>query len=313
MTVIEVLSAAARYLENHGVESPRLNAEHLLAHVLGKKRLDLYLEFDRPLSDAERATLRDLVRDRGMGKPLQHLLGTAEFFGRSFLSDRRAVVPRAETEQLVELVIQALRDRRAAVRILDIGTGSGVIAITLALELPLASVAATEVSLEALSLARENAMRHSAKIDFHEADLFPAAAERFDWIVANLPYIASDELAGLQREVGYDPSAALDGGSDGLFHIRRLIKAAPAHLAPDGILVLEIGHGQAVAVSAELAALGYREIRIYRDYQGIERFATASSPKASSRSHLIAGHEVEFSRHRIQEGLSNPKSDADYG
>jgi release factor glutamine methyltransferase len=279
MTLIEVLNAAAGYLKSHGVESPRLNAEHLLAQVLGKKRLDLYLEFDRPLSDAERAAFRELIRDRGTGKPLQHLLGTAEFFGRSFLCDLRALVPRTETEQLVERVIQAIRKRAPDMRILDIGTGSGVIAITLALELPLATVVATEVSLEALSLARENATRHSVKIDFHEANLFPAAAERFDCIVANPPYVESGELASLQREVHYDPPIALDGGPDGLSFIRRLIESAPAHLVREGILALEIGYRQAAAVFGQLGKLGYREIRIEKDYQGVERFALAVSPQ----------------------------------
>jgi release factor glutamine methyltransferase len=279
MTLIEVLTAAAGYLKNHGVESPRLNAEHLLAQVLGKKRLDLYLQFDRPLSDAERATFRELIRDRATGKPLQHLLGTAEFYGRTFLSDLRALVPRPETEQLVELVVQTARNGGTNMRILDIGTGSGVIAITLALELPLANIAATEVSPEALSLARENATRHSVSIDFQEANLFPSGAERFDLVVANLPYIESGELAGLQREVQYDPPLALDGGLDGLSCIRKLIESAAAHLATEGILALEIGHRQAAVVFEQLGKLGYREIRIEKDYQGVERFAFARSPR----------------------------------
>ena len=277
MTVIEVLTAAVGYLKNHGVESPRLNAEHLLAHALGKKRLDLYLEFDRPLSDAERAPFRDLIRDRGKGKPLQHLLGTVEFFGRSFLSDHRALVPRPETEQLVELAIQTLRNE-ANMAVLDVGTGSGVVAITLALAFPLAMISATDVSLDALTLARENALQHSVRIDFHEANLFPAAAGSFDGIVANLPYIASDELVGLQREVRHDPPTALDGGPDGLRYIRKLIDAAPDYLAPEGILFLEIGHNQAAEVSAQLDTLSYRDTRVRKDYQGIERFVTAVSP-----------------------------------
>ena len=220
MTLLQVLTAATSYLQRHGVDHPRLNAEHLLAHVLGKKRLDLYLEFDRSLLEAERAPFRELIRDRGTGKPLQHLLGTAEFFGRSFTSDPRALVPRPETEQLVELVIQNLGSGPADMNILDIGTGCGVIAITLALESPLAAIWATDISVEALSLARENALRHSVKINFHRANLFPPGANRFDWIVANLPYIASDELATLQPEVQHDPPAALDGGPDGLCQIR---------------------------------------------------------------------------------------------
>jgi release factor glutamine methyltransferase len=279
MTVLEVLTAATGYLKDHGVEHPRLNAEHLLAHVLRKKRLDLYLEFDRSLSEAERAPFRRLIRDRATRKPLQHLLGTAEFFGRSFLSDERALVPRPETEQLVELVIKHFLSGPEDMRILDVGTGSGVIAITLALELPRTAVWATDVSLEALSLARENAARHSVRVNFYQANLFPAAADRFDCIVANLPYIISDELAGLQREVQHDPPAALDGGPDGLCHIRRLIESAPEHLTPSGSLALELGEGQAEVLSSELTALGYEEVRTWKDYQGIERFTIASPPQ----------------------------------
>jgi release factor glutamine methyltransferase len=284
MTVLEVLTAATGYLKDHGVESPRLNAEHLLAHVLGKRRLDLYLEFDRSLSDSERAPLRDLIRDRGAGKPLQHLLGTAEFFGRSFVSDSRALVPRPETEQLVELIVGDSRCHDAKIGILDIGTGSGVIAITLALELPLATVTATDVSPEALSLAKENAARQSVdgKITFHEADLFPPGEERFDWIVANLPYIASAELAGLQREVQHDPLTALNGGPDGLRLIRRFIEASSARLASSGAIAMEIGYDHATEVVAQLSSHAYRDICVHKDYQGIERFITASSPRQLS-------------------------------
>jgi release factor glutamine methyltransferase len=277
MTVLEVLTAATGYLKDHGVEHPRLNAEHLLAHVLGKKRLELYLEFDRSLSEAERAPFRQLIRDRGTRKPLQHLLGTAEFFGRSFLSDRRALIPRPETEQLVELVLQHLASG-VDVRILDVGTGSGVIGITLALERPRAAVWATDVSWEALSLARENGIRHSVSVNFHQANLFPDIRDRFDCIVANLPYIVSEQLAGLQREVQHDPPAALDGGPDGLRHIRRLIASAPEHLTSNGSLALELGEGQTGVVSSELVALGYEEVRTWKDYQGIERFIVASPP-----------------------------------
>jgi release factor glutamine methyltransferase len=280
MTVLEVLTAATVYLKNRGVESPRLSAEHLLAHVLQKKRLDLYLEFDRPLSDSERTALRELIRDRGAGRPLQHLLGTAEFFGRSFLSDNRALVPRPETEQLVELIVGDQRCQDARIGLLDIGTGSGVIAITLALQLPLATVTATDISPQALSLAKENAARHSVggRITFQEADLFPPGGECFDWIVANLPYIDSAGLAGLQREVRHDPLIALDGGPDGLRHIRRLIEGSLARLAPGGVVAMEIGHAQSAEVVAQLSSNDYGEIVVHKDYQGIERFVTASSP-----------------------------------
>jgi len=259
------------------VESSRLNAEHLLAHVLGKKRLDLYMEFDRPLSEAERAPLRDLIRDRGAGKPLQHLLGTAEFFGRSFLCDARALIPRPETEQLIELILQSKAQHQGS-KVLDVGTGSGVIAITLALELPGVSVSATDLCAKALTLALENASRHSLveTLTFSETDLFPEDGARFDLIVANLPYIASDDLAALQREVLRDPFSALDGGPDGLAIIERLILKAPERLNSGGTLALEIGHDQAARVSEILARHGFEKIAVHRDYQEVERFVVAS-------------------------------------
>lgn len=276
MTVLEVLTAAAGYLDKHGVESPRLNAEHLLAHVLRKKkRLDLYLEFDRPLSETERAPLRDLIRKRGERVPLQHLLGTAEFFGRSFLCDARGLVPRPETEQLVELVKSNIQNPTS--KILDIGTGSGIIAITLALELPEATVSAIDISPAALALTTENVARHdlTGRITLHEGDLLPEAGEPFDLIVANLPYIASSEMAGLQKEVLFDPANALDGGPDGLDLVRKLIAAAPPRLTPSGLMALEIGHDQAARVAELCQQVGYTDIAIHRDYENVERFVTA--------------------------------------
>ncbi len=201
MTVLETLTAAADYLGKHSVESPRLNAEHLLAHTLGKKRLDLYLEFDRPLSDADRAPLRDLVRQRAQGKPLQHLLGTAEFFGHTFVCDGRALIPRPETEQLIEFALQYPKPAK----VLDIGTGSGVIAITFALEFPDAEVFATDLHSEALSLAQQNAEKLGAKIQFSQADLLPAEGGPFDLIMANLPYIPAGEIPACNARCSLTP------------------------------------------------------------------------------------------------------------
>lgn len=277
MTVLEVIQSATGYLGKHGVEDPRLNAEHLLAHALGRrKRLDLYLEFDRPLSDAEREPMRDLVRARSLGTPLQHLLGTAEFHGRVFKSDARALIPRPETEQLVELAQARIPSPTA--RLLDVGTGSGVIAVTLALANPDATVVATDLSPAALELARENAATLGANVEFLEADLLPPGDARFDVIVANLPYIPSAEIAGLSREVQRDPASALDGGEDGLDLVRRLVDLAPARLEPISHLLLEIGHDQAAMVADLLTARGYREVTIARDYPGVERFVLAVGP-----------------------------------
>jgi len=272
MPLLEVLKGASDYLGKQGVESPRLNAEHLLAHVMGVKRLELYLQFDRPLGEKERAPLRELVRKRGTGIPLQHLLGTVEFHGRVFRSDSRALIPRPETEQLVE---RALTYAPLA-SILDVATGSGVIPISLALERPEASVTATDISPDALSLARENASLLGAdRILFHETDLMPPGDERFDLITANLPYIPSGEITGLSREVRHDPMLALDGGADGLDLVRRLIPLASARLAPGGRLLLEIGAGQSDSVTALLAGHNYRDIAALPDYQGVLRFVEA--------------------------------------
>ena len=282
-SLLEVLNATKDYFAKHGVESPRLNAEHLIAHALGKKRLDLYLEFDRPLGERELEPLRELVRRRATGVPLQHLLGTVEFHGREFLSDARALIPRPETELLMELVLR--EPLPANPRVLDVGTGSGVIALTLAAELPGAQVEAVDLSPEALSLARENAERLglSERVRFFQSDLLSGAEGAYDLIVANLPYIAGGEIASLSREVQYDPRLALDGGPVGSEIIERLIaqireggrlsSGQSGNLG--GLLVMEIGHDQSASLAAELERQNYRDIRPVADYQGALRFLFA--------------------------------------
>jgi release factor glutamine methyltransferase len=274
LPLLEVLRGTERYLADRDVESPRLNAEHLLAHALGLKRMELYLQFDRPLGETERAPLRDLVKRRGAREPLQHILGTAEFHGRTFTSDRRALIPRPETEQLVELALE-LAKAHATPNILDIGTGSGVIGLTIALELPAATVHATDLSPDALALAAENAARHqlTGRVTFHQTDLLPPGDTQFDLIIANLPYIPAGDIATLSPEVRHDPLTALDGGPDGLDLIRRLIDTAPDRFVPGGTLLLEIGAGQADAVNALLTARKFRDISLRPDYQNIPRFA----------------------------------------
>jgi len=276
--VKEIITATAGYFQKHGVESARLNAELLLAHVLGKKRIDLYLEFDRPLGERQLDPLRDLMKRRAAGEPLQHLLGTVEFHGRSFLCDARALVPRPETEHLVELLL-ALPAKPA--RVLDVGAGSGVIALTLAAEWPEAAVDAVDISGPALALAAENAGRLGLgdRVRFLESDLFSALRDErdlYDLIVANLPYVPAGEIPGLSREVRRDPLSALDGGPDGAELIRGFLDQARAHFLPGGAVALEIGAGQSEMLMEHLRLLGYNDIRSTADYGGINRFLFAN-------------------------------------
>jgi release factor glutamine methyltransferase len=272
MTVLEVLQSTTAYFKKREIESPRLNAEHLLAHVLKRKRIELYLEFERTLTEEELVPLRELVRRRGQGEPLQHLLGTVEFAGRVFLCDKRALVPRPETEQLVELLKSRIDNRES--RIVDIGTGSGVIALSLAAQFLEAQITATDTSEDALVLARENAARLGLeeKVVFVKSDLIELLDGMFDLIVANLPYIAAGDRPTLSREVLHDPEVALFGGERGTEIICKLIDAARERLRPGGLLALEIGIGQADELAAVMAEKNYHDIEAIRDYCGVIRF-----------------------------------------
>jgi release factor glutamine methyltransferase len=272
MTVLEVLQSTTAYFTKREIESPRLNAEHLLALILKRRRIELYLEFERALTEAELAPLRELVRRRGQGEPLQHLLGTVEFAGRMFICDKRALVPRPETEQLVELLKSRIENRES--KILDVGTGAGVIALSLAAAFPEATVTATDISEDALALARENAGRLDLqdKVVFAKAGLLASVEGTFDLIVANLPYVATTDRATLSREVSYDPDVALFGGEKGDEIIRQLIDTAAAKLNPGGLLALEVGLGQADDLTALMAEKNYHDIKTERDYGGVIRF-----------------------------------------
>jgi len=276
MTVLEGLQSTTGYFKKHRVESPRLNAEHLFAHVLGCRRIDLYLQFERALTEAELPPLRELIRRRGRGEPLQHLLGTVEFCGHTFACDKRALIPRPETEQLVDILISDFQFPSAHFRLLDIGTGAGVIALSLAAKFPKAEVWATDISQEALGLARENAARLGIdRVQFGESDLLKSVAGRFHLIVANLPYVRVGERPVLSREVLCDPEVALfaDERGDGL--IRDLIVTAPPHLEPKGLLALEIGGDHADTLAALLSEKNYHDIATKNDYSGETRFLFA--------------------------------------
>jgi release factor glutamine methyltransferase len=260
MTVLEVLQATTAYFNKHNVENPRLNAEHLLAHVLGRKRIELYLEFERELTEGELAPLRELVKRRGEGEPLQHLLGTVEFCGHVFLCDQRAMVPRPETEELVEFLKSQIPNPKS--QILDVGTGSGVIALSLASEFPEAQILAVDISDDALALAQENAARLNlaGRVRFLKSDLFENVEGTFDLVVANLPYVSTQARDTLSREVLHDPAIAVFASGRGDELIRDLIAQGPSRLRPGGMLALEIGIGQTEPLFSALAEKNYRDI-----------------------------------------------------
>ena len=275
MTVLDVLHATTGYLKKHSVENPRLSAEHLLAHVLRRKRIELYLEFERELTGLELAPLRDLVKRRGEGEPLQHLLGTVEFCGHVFLCDKRAMVPRPETEELVELLKSKIENPKS--EILDVGTGSGVIALSLAIKFSEAKILAADISDDALALARENAAKLSLqdRVRFVKSNLLENVEGGFDLIVANLPYISTHDRHTLSREVLHDPAVALFASTRGDELVRELIAQAPSRLRPGGMLTLEIGIGQGEVLLSALAEKNYRDIYSKNDYSGVTRFLFA--------------------------------------
>ena len=277
MTVLEVLQSTTGYFQKRNIDSPRLNAEHLLAHVLSRKRMELYLDFERQLRESELAPLRELVKRRGTGEPLQHLLGTVEFCGRSFRCDKRALVPRPETEQLIELLITHFKSEIADSRMIDVGTGSGVIALTLAAEFPKAQIVGADISEDALMLARENAERLGLadRVHFLQSNLLESVQTQVDLIVANLPYVSTEDRHNLSREVLHDPEVALFAGARGDELVRQLIGQASSWLRPGGMLAMEIGIGQSEPLVAALAEKNYRDISTEKDYSGVIRFLFA--------------------------------------
>ncbi|MCB1090967.1 MAG: peptide chain release factor N(5)-glutamine methyltransferase [Verrucomicrobiae bacterium] len=306
-TVLDTLQKGTSYLEKHGVEEARLNMQLLLGHALKCDRMRLYLDFDRVLDEAQLEKLRDLTKRRGRGEPLQHLLGTVEFCGREFLSDARALIPRPETEELVERLSKELRaslsaseaasaeggrSGREGLRILDLGTGSGVIGLSLAADLAewAPRVTLADVSGEALALAGENRARLAAagalgageaeRIGLVLSDLFAGVGgERYDLIAANLPYIPERERTMLSREVRRDPDLALfGGGEEGTEVMEGCLAACGAHLMPGGRVALEFGEGQGPRLVAAAEAAGLEGVSMVRDLCGCERFLFAVNP-----------------------------------
>jgi release factor glutamine methyltransferase len=281
---LELTRKAAAVFQERGFENPRLEAELLLAGVLGIRRLDLYLQHDRPLTDEELQRYRESVRRRLRHEPLQYVLGTAAFRGLELKVDARVLIPRPETEVLVGVVLawaeQRERETRYPASAMDVGTGSGAIALSLAAEGRFERVVATDVSPGALEVARSNAAAAglAERVEFRCGALFePVGQERFDVIVSNPPYVSETERESLAAEVReHEPALALYGGATGLEVIAELIAGAPPRLEPGGLIALEIGLGQADAVLALLRQAGtFVNARIVPDLTGRPRIAAA--------------------------------------
>jgi release factor glutamine methyltransferase len=289
VTVLEVIKRSTEFLAGKGVESPRLQAELLLAHVLKIKRLRLYLDFERELSPSDLDQMRAMVKRRGAREPLQHILGSVSFCGFEIAVSRDVLIPRPETELLAERAWTFLEERlktgKTAVNALDLGTGSGCLSIALAAKVPEARIVAIDLSGSALAQARRNAESNGvlARIDFHEGNAFEAvpAGLKFDLIVSNPPYIPTREVASLEPEVrDYDPALALDGGVDGLDFFRLLAVEAPHRLDPEGRLMVEFGDGQEVALQAIFSPPQWRVEAIVPDYTGRNRILIARSAES---------------------------------
>ncbi len=273
-TIREVLNWTRGYFEDAGIVQPRLEAEMLLAHALDVDRLHLYMAPDKPLTNDERSRYRSVVKQRHSGTPLQHVIGEVNFYGLRFRVDRETLIPRSETEELLDQVIKrAPRDRD--IRCLDLGAGTGVIAVCMARYLPKAKVTAVDVSPAALDRARKNAALNEVadRIEFIESDWFDHVEGKFDFIASNPPYIRSDELAGLPSEVrDYEPSVALDGGKDGLEKIREIVSKLRIHLRPSGVVLMEIGHEQGDRVKSMLENIELVDVSVIRDMSERDRF-----------------------------------------
>lgn len=277
LTVLEILKKTTEFFAGRGISSPRLNAELLVGHALGLKRMQLYLQFERPLEERELELIRPLVRRRGRHEPVQYITGETEFHGLSLKVDSRVLIPRPETEQLVELAIQL--SPAAPSRILDLGTGSGAIALALARHFPSAGVVATDRDPAALSLARENAARSglAERITFLEADWFAGVPlAQFDLIVSNPPYLTAEEFKVIPEEVrNFEPGHALVAAAEGLEDFARIIAAAPPYLPKGGALIFETGEEQREKIFALLTAAGFSSMDGKSDLAGRNRFVVA--------------------------------------
>jgi release factor glutamine methyltransferase len=285
-TIEAVLKWAADDFRARGIESPRLDAEVLLAHALATTRVQLFVDGKRPLTADELSRFREMVKRRRSREPTAYILGWREFYGRPYKVDARVLVPRPDTETLVGVALERTRACSMSTRVLDLCTGSGCVAITLGRERPTSSVTAVDVSEGALAVARENAMRLGAyNVALRKGDLYEGLAGRaFDLVTANPPYIPSSDLAGLAPDVReHEPRLALDGGADGLDVLRRVVAGAPAVLAPGGVLAVEIEYREAEPVRALFAEHGFEDVETAKDYARLDRVVSGRTRGTAPR------------------------------
>ena len=287
-TVAEIARWATDDFRARGIESPRLEAELLVAFALGVTRMQIIVDGTRPLELAELAKLRELVRRRRGHEPMAYLRGEREFYGLVFKVDKRVLVPRPDTEALVDVALARTTDVALGGRILDLCTGSGCVAVTLAKQRPTADVVATDLSDDALVVARENALRLGAyNVSFLQGNMFdavdrarlPWSPVKFELVVSNPPYIATAECETLMPDVrDHEPRMALDGGSDGLDFYRRILAEAPTRMSARGVLAVEVGAGQASDVAQLFEAAGFSAIEVKKDLAQIDRVVSAIRP-----------------------------------
>lgn len=274
LKVLEAIELSADYLKKKGIEEARLNAELMLADILGMKRLNLYLNFDRPLSENEKELYREYLTRRSKFEPLQYILGYTEFFGLKIFVNQNVLIPRPETELLVETIIKHYKSD-SAMSILDIGTGSGAISIALAKNLN-CNITAIDISTKALETARYNADFNNVldKIQFKEVDILNPTFDlpKYDIIVSNPPYVSKDEYLTLQNEIkNFEPLIAVTDNFDGLLFYKKISEFGKSHLNNNGKLFFELGKGQFDAVKSIMQEKGYSNIEIVKDYSNIER------------------------------------------
>lgn len=277
LSLLDVLNRSTAFFEKAAVPNPRLNAEWLMAHALGCKRLDLYVRFDKPLSEEELGRMRPLVKRRQLREPLQYIIGTTPFHELNLRCDRRALIPRPETEELVERA--ATLFATPPVRVLDLGTGTGAIALSLAKAWPQAQVCAVDASEEALSLAAENAALNGldGRVEFIKSDWFTNVKGSFELIVSNPPYLTKEEWESAEPEVkDYEPYSALVADNEGLADLERIMREAPAFLAEGGVLMLETGIAQHPALKVLAEELGYAKAEGFNDLSGRPRVFVAT-------------------------------------